>query len=81
MMGFGGMYGGYRGFGMGIIGWVLQIAVLIGVVYLVIYLVRSISRHSDHSPRERSALDILAERFARGEISEDEYKRMKDVLK
>ena len=35
---------------------------------------------SDHHGGTRNAVDILAERFARGEISQDEFKQRKKVL-
>ncbi|QSO53076.1 SHOCT domain-containing protein [Alicyclobacillus curvatus] len=79
MMGFGGFgYGG--GYGMGILGWVFQILILIGVVYLVVYLVRSMTHrdNSDHS--SRTAKEIAAERYARGEITEEEYRKIRDSL-
>ena len=77
MMGFG-----YGGFGMGPIGWIIQLIVLIGVVYLIVYLIRSSVMHNNPSrSHTHSAKEILAERFARGEISEEEYKKMKDALK
>lgn len=38
----------------------------VGVVLLIVWAVRAVSAHQ--SPAGRSALDILEERFARGEI-------------
>lgn len=80
MRGFGGL-GGFGGFG--VFGWILQILVLIAVVYLVVYAVRAFSgnQKQQHSSATNDALRILAERFARGEISAEEYKTMKDHLK
>lgn len=36
--------------------------------------------HGHEDPDNRSARDILAERFARGEISEEEFEQRKKVL-
>lgn len=36
--------------------------------------------HGHEDPGNRSARDILAERFARGEISEEEFEQRKRVL-
>jgi uncharacterized membrane protein len=45
---------------------------------------RDHEEHGDHDPRRSgispSAPDILAERFARGEISEDEFEERRRVL-
>lgn len=85
MMGFGyGMMGGFGrlGGGFGWIGWIFQLVILIAVIYLVVYAIRRFTpRDRYHSHSSNDALQILAERFARGEISAEEYKRMKDQLK
>lgn len=79
-MGFG-MMGGFGG-GFGWIGWIFQIVVLVAVIYLVVYAVRSFSGNSKHRiSASDEAENILAQRFARGEISAEEYKSMKDQLK
>lgn len=79
MMGFGGFgYGG--GYGMGILGWVFQIIVLIGVAYLILYLVRSFTHRENTTRSSSNAKEIAAQRFARGEISEEEYKKIIDSL-
>ena len=54
----------------------------------VIWLVRTAGRRSDervpldaHEPSDRpSARDILDERYARGEMSDEEYRARRDVL-
>ena len=81
-MGYGygpqwGMMGGYGGFGM--IFWVI---VLIAIVALVAWLVRSPSGPgTHHAPARRaSGLDVLDERYARGEIKREEYlQKRKDL--
>jgi putative membrane protein len=35
---------------------------------------------SEHPPATRSAVEILAERFARGEISQEDFEQRKKVL-
>jgi putative membrane protein len=49
------------------------------VVGLVVWVVRS-TRPVDSSEAPRSPYDILAERFARGEIDEDEFTRRRDLI-
>ena len=62
---------GMMGFGMGWI-WLFFLALLvIGVILLL-------SRRNEKS--ESSALAILDERLARGEINKDQYEEMKRVL-
>ena len=80
-MGSGHGYGAF-GMGLGILGMVLHVAVAIGLIYLVVYLVRSFTRHSGQAMwTNHGALGILAERYARGEITEDEYRKMCEILK
>jgi len=50
------------------------------IAWVVVTLVREQSR-TRHPPQSRSAQEILAERFARGEIDEDEYARRRDALR
>lgn len=78
MMGYGygygpgwGMMGGYGGFGM-----IFGLAMLIAVIALVVWVVRSAGPAGMHylPPSRRSpGLDVLEERYARGEITRDEY--------
>ena len=69
------------GFGWGIMGfgWLLGF-VVVGV--LVWAVVQATPRRGDATttPSTRSAETILAERFARGEIEDDEYRRRLDAL-
>ena len=90
MPGFG--WTGCCGFGsfgtMGWIGWIINIvliaAVLIGVVLLVIWAVRRITNNqsgsnlTDSQPSRgmATARDILQTRYARGDISREEYQQM-----
>jgi putative membrane protein len=57
------------------IGWLIFLAVVIGVAVVVL-------RHYGGSGvPARSALHVLDERFARGEIDEDEYRKRRDALR
>ena len=71
-----GMMGGYGGIHPFI--WII---VLIAIVMLVVWLVRSQSSGMHHLPPRRSAgLDVLEERYARGDINRDEYlQKKKDI--
>jgi putative membrane protein len=71
-----GGYGGYGGFGM-----IVWIIILIAIVALVVWLVRSVASPGMHNlPRRSSGLEVLEERYARGEINRDEYlQKKKDI--
>ena len=78
MMGYYG-YGGMGWIGM-IIGFVITIAVLIGLVVLVVWAVRRSSSNSTQPGSQnlagQSARDIAQVRYAKGEISREEYQQI-----
>ena len=67
---WGGGHGWWSGFGM-IIFWGLIIAVAVFVFRMLT---------SNRVGETRDAMDILKERYARGEIDEDEFRRRKQEL-
>jgi putative membrane protein len=76
-----GMMGGW-GYGYGPMHIIVWIVILIAVVALVVWLVRSLAvPGAQHAPPRSSAgLDVLEERYARGEIDRDEYlQKKKDI--
>ncbi len=87
MMGFGGMWpgmmGGYYGpgFGMGgvlmMLFWVL---IVVGVVLLVAWLARQAGVSSAGPGQESTALEILKRRYARGEITKEQFEQMRRDL-
>jgi putative membrane protein len=60
--------------------WTLFIVLLfwVAVIALIIWLIRRVSPAGGPSA---NALNILSERFARGEIDQQEYEKRKDALK
>jgi putative membrane protein len=68
--------------GWGIFWMILWMILLIGALTaVVVFLVRGVSPGSaGRSERPRDAREILDERFARGEISEEEYRTRRRVL-
>lgn len=60
--------------------WVMGIGWLIFLAFIVLLAVVLVRGFTNGSAR-RSADDILAERFARGEIDEDEYRRRRSALR
>ena len=64
-------------------GMIIWLLLLVGILVAIVWLVRSISggRGPDPFPPRRPAgLDILEERYARGEIDRDEYLQKKRDL-
>jgi putative membrane protein len=60
-----------------------MMVLVILLVVLGIYLFARNNRHSDHGPFrsfDEDPLDILKRRFANGEITEEEYNRIKREL-
>jgi putative membrane protein len=87
MMGGGMMGGGFgSGFGLagGLIGLLLNIAILVGIVLLVVWAVRQFSQsnnlgaqatspHNTVTGPSLSAREVLDIRYARGELTRDDY--------
>jgi len=64
--------------GCGVVG--LMVALfLISLIVLIVAGVRWTWRHEE--PTRGNALEILKQRYARGEIEKEEFERMKDDLK
>ena len=76
--GWGNMMGGWNGFG--ILGWIpmllFWILLILGVVALIRYLGRSGQQRDSKTP-----LEILKERYAKGEIDKNEFEGMKKDLR
>lgn len=71
-------------FGM-LFGPLLMIIFFIAVIVLVVAVIRWLAGPTHHhlppsAPRGKTALDILKERFARGEIDKDEFEEKKKLL-
>jgi len=80
------MYGPEMGWGYGM-GWiwtiimlVFWIAVIVGIIFLIRWLVLSTGNRSPEAKSEDSALEILKKRYARGEINKEEYEKIKSDI-
>jgi putative membrane protein len=56
----------------------VHLLIVAGIIYLIIKLASC--NDSDSRRHAKQAIYIIKDRFARGEITEEEYMRMKDVL-
>ncbi|WP_238472724.1 SHOCT domain-containing protein [Desulforamulus profundi] len=72
------MYGGY---GMGWFGGIFMMLIPLALLGLVVYwAVNSGVKSALKEGSSSGALDILKSRYARNEITEDEYKKLKEEL-
>jgi putative membrane protein len=56
------------------------IAVIVGIIFLIRWLVLSTRAAGHKAHAEDSALEILKRRYARGEINKEEFEEKKKVL-
>ncbi len=74
-------WGNWTGYGWGMgFGWIFMILFWALVILGVVYIVRALSRKAGRSGPEETPLDILKKRYAKGEITKEEFERMKDDL-
>ena len=74
MMGFGG----FGGIGM-IFGFIFFILIVIGVIFLIIWLVKRSGYSTTEKPSTKS-IEVLKERYAKGELTKEQYENMKKDL-
>jgi|SRR3989344_3579656 len=76
--GWGNMMGGWNGFGL--FGWFSMIIFWLLLILGVIALIRYLSDAGKRKSEDKSPLDILKERYARGEIDKKEFEEKKKDL-
>ena len=79
MMGYGGS-GNMMGWGFGILGWIFMLIFWVILILGVIALVRYLKGSERRDNEGKSPLDILKERYARGEIEKKEFEEKKKDL-
>jgi putative membrane protein len=69
------------GWGMGMgFGWLFMIIFWALVILGVVYIFKMISDRSRPAGKGETALDILKKRYAKGEITREEFEKMQDDL-
>ncbi len=79
-----GIYNGYGGFGSGsMMGWfgggIMMLLFWVLVIFFIVWFVKQVSNKNSKS--DTNALDILKERYAKGEIDRKEFEEKKKDLK
>lgn len=69
----------WHGYGMEPWGWILMAVLWVAIVASFVWALRSFGRTARPDPDQ--AMRILEERFARGEIDQQEYEERRRVLK
>lgn len=81
--GWPNMMGGYYG-GMGWIGLVLGIifliVIIVGIILLIVWIVKRTTNSAIEPKTDIKALEVLKERYAKGEISKEQYEDIKKDL-
>jgi len=84
MYGYGFTGGGLTGAGLaGASGfpWIVVVSWIIGIALIGVIVYFGLRTYRPAAPKKDGAFDILAGRFARGEISREEYLETTDFLK
>ncbi|CZR07232.1 SHOCT domain-containing protein [Trichococcus ilyis] len=75
----------YNGYGMmgswGIFMMIVLVILIVIIVYAVMKLVQGGNNNSTTSNSRDEALEILNQRYVKGEISDEEYQQKKKILK
>ncbi|MFI5294308.1 MAG: SHOCT domain-containing protein [Thermodesulfovibrionales bacterium] len=68
-----------NGWGMGF-GWLLMIIFWLLIIFGVVYLIKLIAGGGKKEQLEEAPLDILKKRYAKGEISREEFEKIREDL-
>ena len=76
----GGFFGGTMGWISMILGFIFFILIIIGVVFLIVWIVKRATHSGIEDKTGSKALEVLKERYAKGEITKEQYENMKKDL-
>jgi putative membrane protein len=65
----------------GLLWGILVLIPFIGILFLIIYVIIRETAGQKELPAEKSAMDIVKERYAKGEISSEEFQKISENLK
>jgi putative membrane protein len=65
----------------GLLWGILVLIPFVGILFLIIYVVIRETTEHNGSPEKKSAMDIVKERYAKGEISSEEFQKITEDLK
>ncbi len=71
---------GYEGYGMMGFGWIFGLIIWVLLIVGVVLAIKWVIGSPERGGRSLTALDILKQRYASGEISEEQYHRMKKEI-
>lgn len=75
---------GFFGGGLGILGMILSliffVAIIIGIIFLIVWLVRRASYSGESIRKTSEVIEILKGRYAKGEITKKEYQDIKNEI-
>lgn len=74
-----GNHGWWWGWGMGF-GWIFVLLFWVLIILGIVYLIRTMGGSAKKVNQGETALDILKKRYAKGEITKEEFDRIKDDL-
>ena len=84
MWGWPNMMGSFFGGGIGWIGIILSfiffILIIIGIILLIVWLVKRTTHPGIEDKKGSKALEVLKERYAKGEITKEQYENIKKDL-
>lgn len=63
-----------------LIGILVNILMVVTIAYIVVLTVRSLISKGKENRDSVDSLEIVKQKYARGEITEEEYLRMKDII-
>ena len=78
-----GIYNGYGGLGnmMGFWGGgIMMLVVWVAIIIFIVWIVKEINGKNKNSKSDSNVLDILKERYAKGEINKQEFEEKKKDL-
>jgi putative membrane protein len=67
-------------FHSGIVGILINVMMLVTIIYIVVLIIRSFLSKGKANKDTSDSLEIVKRKFALGEITEEEYHRMNDIL-